>query len=281
MNDKTTLDRIRQRINPYSSTPYLDSLVLLSHILERSRSWILAHPNALLSSSQQEKIHMALKKLEHGVPLPYVLGSWEFYQLSFKVTPDVLIPRPETELLVDYAREWLGSHPTRRSCADIGTGSGCIPISIAHHTPDSHFTAGDLSRESLRIAQINAAKHKVDENISFYQGHLMQALGGTFDLITANLPYIPRSKLVSLDVYGREPTRALDGGREGLKYISSLLHSAPRKLKKGGLTLIEIDESQGKEVYLLGKKYFPQAKVSVSQDLSGKDRLLIIQTREP
>jgi len=281
VNDKTTLDRVRQRIKPHSSTPYLDALVLLSHILERSRSWILAHPNALLSSSQQEKIRLALKKLEQGIPLPYILGTWEFYQLPFKVTPDVLIPRPETELLVDYAREWLGSHPTRRSCADIGTGSGCIPISIAYHIPDAHFAAGDLSLKALKIARMNAAKHKVRENISLFQGHLMQALGGTFDLITANLPYIPRSKLVSLDVYGREPTRALDGGREGLKYISSLLHSAPRKLKKGGLILIEIDGSQGKEAYGVGKKCFPQAQVSVSQDLSGKDRLLIIQTREP
>jgi len=281
VNEKTTLDRVRQRINSYSSTPYLDALVLLSHILDRSRSWILAHPNALLSTGQQEKIRMALQKLEDGVPLPYVLGLWEFYQLTFKVTPDVLIPRPETELLVDYAREWLGSHPSRRSCADIGTGSGCIPISITHHIPDSHFTASDLSLKALKIARMNAVKHKVRENISFFQGHLLQALGGTFDLITANLPYIPRSKLVSLDVFGREPTQALDGGREGLKYISSLLHSAPRKLKEGGLILIEIDESQGKRAYGLGKKCFPQAKVSVSQDLSGKDRLVIIQTREP
>lgn len=275
---QTTLQHIRQRIDPLSDTPYLDAQVLLSHILDRPRSWILAHPQITFSPAQAQDLEKALLSLESGIPLPYVLEYWEFYRLRFRITPDVLIPRPETELLVDQAIEWLQAHPSRRFCADIGTGSGCIAISVAHHIPDTHFIANDLSIDSIKVAKINAKKHNVNRQISFYQGHLLQALEGRFDLFLANLPYVPTPKLKKLDVYGREPTRALDGGLKGLKYISALLSSAPYKLKEGGMILLEIDESQGQEARQLGEHAFPHAAVSVHQDLAGQDRMLIIQT---
>jgi release factor glutamine methyltransferase len=223
-------------------------------------------------------LEKALHKLESGLPLPYALGYWEFYKLRFRITPDVLIPRPETELLVERAIEWLKAHPARRFCADIGTGSGCIAIAIAHHLSGSQFIANDISMESLKIARRNAKEHQVRRQISFYQGYLLQALKGRFDLILANLPYIPTPKLETLEVFGREPTRALHGGPTGLTYISELLTSAPNTLKEGGMILLEIDESHGPEAKQLAVQVFPDATVSTHQDLAGQDRMLIIQT---
>ncbi len=278
VKSQITLEHIRQRIDPCSDTPYLDAQVLLSHILDRPRSWVLAHPAVTLSPAQFQALDEALARLESGVPLPYVIESWEFYRLRFRITPEVLIPRPETELLVDQAIKWLQAYPSRRFCADIGTGSGCIAISVAHHIPDTHFIANDLSIDCIKVAKINAKKHNVNRQISFYQGHLLQALRGRFDLLLANLPYVPTAKLKKLDIYGREPTRALDGGPKGLNYISALLSTAPNKLKEGGMMLIEIDESQGQEARKLGEHAFPHAAVSVQQDLAGQDRMLIIQT---
>ncbi len=278
MKSQTTLQRIRQRLDGFSDTPFLDSQVLLSYILNRPRSWILAHPNFTLTPSQRKTLQKALQKLEKGVPLPYVLGYWEFYQLRFRITPDVLIPRPETELLVDLAIDWLRAHPSRRSCADIGTGSGCIAISVAHHMSNSQFIANDISMDSLKIAKINATKHQVSRQIAFYQGQLLQAMRGKFDLILANLPYIPTSKLKALDVDKHEPHHALNGGPSGLKYISELLSSAPHFLKKGGGIVLEIDESQGPKAKQLAEHAFPHAAVSLRKDLAGQDRMLLIQT---
>lgn len=260
-----------------SDSPSLDAQVLLSDLLNRPRAWILAHPEVSLSQSQQQRLDKSIEKLLNGVPLPYILGRWEFYNLEFIVTPDVLIPRPETELLVEYAIDWLEGHPSRRSCADIGTGSGCIGISIAHRVSNAHFIANDITFEALAVARENAQRHNVLGQIRFFQGTLLQAVGGKFDLIAANLPYIPEGRLSTLEVYGREPSRSLNGGPGGLRWISQLLSMAPYKLGKGGVLLLEIDETQGAQVKRLGKESFPEASITIKQDLSGQDRLLIIR----
>lgn len=272
------LQEIRRRLAPHSDTPYLDAQVLLSHEVDHPRSWLLAHPEFSPTPDQDRNIQDALQKLENGIPLPYVIGSWEFYNLRFHLTPHVLIPRPETEMLVDYAIQWLNNHPHRKRCIDLGTGSGCVAISIAHHCPQTCFLAGDIDLKSLRVTRKNINEHRLSERISLFQGHLLQAVNTRFDMIVANLPYIPYKRLINLPVYEQEPRKALDGGEDGLRFIRTFLSTAPHKVSPGGLILLEIDESHGREAARLAKRAFPNAHVSIAQDLRGLDRMLIIQT---
>ena len=272
------LQIIRRRLAALSDTPYLDAQVLLSHILGQRRVWILAYPDPSLTPLQHQNLTRALRRLESGVPLPYVIGHWEFYTLDFDLTPDVLIPRPETELLVERAIAWLQSHPARRNCADIGTGSGCIAVTLAKHIPDLKILATDISPKALQVAQQNAHKHGVEPQISFLEDNLLTSVEGKFDVICANLPYIPTSTLKTLAIYGREPTQALDGGPKGLNLIQSLMSAAPRNLAPGGLILLEIDSSHGPTAKQLARNIFPKADVQLHSDLAGHDRILTVQT---
>jgi release factor glutamine methyltransferase len=273
----TTLRHIRQRLQPVSDTPALDAQVLLAHVLEVSRSWLLAHPEAELSGEAENRLQAALARLESGEPLPYVLGHWEFYGLDLSLSPDVLIPRPETELLVEQAIDWLKAHPQRRRAADVGSGSGCIAVALAVHVPDLRLVAGDISLAALKIAQRNAVHHHVAERIDFLASDLLPPVATHFDLICANLPYIPTKVLKSLAVYRSEPSLALAGGLQGLDLIQRLLFSAPSRLAQGGLILLEIEASQGEAACRLATQAFPQAKVHLLQDLAGRDRLVRVE----
>ncbi|MEA2008831.1 MAG: peptide chain release factor N(5)-glutamine methyltransferase, partial [Chloroflexota bacterium] len=275
---QTLLQNTRRRLAALSDTPYLDAQVLLSHVLEQQRVWVLAHPTPSLTPAQRENLAQALLRLESGVPLPYVIGHWEFYALDFTLTPHVLIPRPETELLVEKAITWLRRHPSRRSCADIGTGSGCIAVTLAKHIPDAKILATDVSFNALQVAQGNARKHGVETQISFLGDDLLAGVAQRFDVVCANLPYVPTPALKALKVYGREPTQALDGGAKGLTVIRSLMEVVPRNLASGGLVLLEIDSSHGPEAVQLAQGTFPTAKVQIHADLAGHDRILAIQT---
>lgn len=260
-----------------SETPSLDAQVLLAHIFEKPRAWVLAHPEEDLSSEQQAALSQTLSQLGTGTPLPYVLGHWEFYGLEFTLSPAVLIPRPETELLVEEALTWLRQRTNCVSAIDIGTGSGCIAISLAIHIPDLKVIATDISQEAIKIAQKNAQKHSVSEQIEFVETNLLNFERSTFNIICANLPYIPTTTLHSLKVYGREPTLALDGGPDGLNTIRELLKQAPQYLAPKGLLLLEIDASQGIAALCLAQEAFPKAHVKLLPDLVGHDRLIRIE----
>jgi release factor glutamine methyltransferase len=273
-----TLKETRQRLENTSDTPGLDAQVLLAHVLKQPRTWILAHPQFELTPEQRREIEASIKRLLDGEPLPYVLGHWEFYGLDFIVTPDVLIPRPETELLVETAQKWLESNPAPRRAADIGTGCGCIAISMAVHTPDLHILATDISAAALQVAQRNAIKHQVDSSISFAQCDLFPPNRQTFDLICANLPYIPSEILKNLSVYQSEPSLALEGGPQGLTPIRRLLQNAAERLTGGGLMLLEIEASQGEPAAAEARANLPSASIEVLADLAGRDRLLKIES---
>ncbi|GAB4581268.1 MAG: peptide chain release factor N(5)-glutamine methyltransferase [Anaerolineales bacterium] len=310
---QNSLFAIKSRLAPHTSTPSLDAQVLLAHITGQSRAWLLAHPEVPLTSAQNAQLELSLQQLESGLPLPYLLGEWEFFGLKFKVTPDVLIPRPETELLVETALEWLKTHqqPETTSlngrlmqtkgavyAADIGTGSGCIAISLAVHCPKLHLLATDLSPAALAIARHNAKTHGVSDRISFLQADLLNNLQSPIpnistrlstklqfpisklQLLLANLPYIPTATLHTLQVCEREPTLALDGGPDGLSLISRLLAQAATSLAPGGLMLLEIEATQGDAVLALARHYFPNALLHLKADLAGHDRLLSIQTSQ-
>jgi release factor glutamine methyltransferase len=211
-----------------------------------------------------------------------VLGHWEFFGLDFVLTPNVLIPRPETELMVERAIKWLKVTPERRTIADVGTGSGCIAVAIAKHIPDAKITATDISLPALKVARQNARKHGLEKHIDFVQCDLLPAHHDPlptdlhFDLICANLPYIPTQTLQGLPVYGREPSLALDGGIDGLDVVRRLFNIAPEWLAPNGMVLLEIEATQGLSAVSLAYDMFDSAEIHLHQDLAGQDRLLEI-----
>jgi release factor glutamine methyltransferase len=271
------LIQLSQRLTPYGETAQLDAQVLVAHHLGKSRSWVLAHPEVILNRSQFKNISQSACRVEKGEPLPYLLGHWEFYQLDFIVTPDVLIPRPETELLVERSINWLRQHPHKRKVLDVGTGSGCIGIAIARHVPDVHLVMADISQEALGIARRNAEKHGILDSVEFHKANLLEGIPGPFDLISANLPYIPTQELERMWVARHEPRLALDGGDRGVDVIASLLEQAKGRLIAGGMLLLEIEESSGAELEKLARKAYPQSSIEILQDLPGKDRCIQLE----
>ena len=281
MDIACALETARDRLTLHSETPSLDAQVLLAHLLDQPRAWLMAHPEHELAARLVRQLETTLDQLEAGEPLPYVLGHWEFYGLDLQVTPDVLIPRPETELLVEHAVRWLQAHPGRRCAADVGTGSGCIAVALAAAVPDLQVLATDISRKALRIARHNARRHGVTKRVRVAQYDLLPAPpppSERLDLICANLPYIPTETLHELEVYGREPELALDGGADGLQLIRRLLELLPGWLAPGGLALLEIEASQGMMALSLAVDTFSEARVRLHQDLAGRDRLVTIET---
>jgi release factor glutamine methyltransferase len=257
--------------------PQQTLLVLLSYVLEQPQTWILAHTEAALSATQQAKLTALIARLKQGEPLPYLTGRQEFFGLSFEVSPAVLIPRPETELLVETALRWLRSHPAANSAVDVGTGSGCIAVSLAVNAPTLHIVATDISAEALAIAQHNAQIHHVEDRITFQKADLISPELGRFDLMCANLPYVPTSKIAKVNSLPYEPALALDGGPDGLALIKRCLAYAPAHIRAPGMLLFEIEASTGNAAIALARKAFPQAKVTLLPDLAGKERLLTIE----
>ena len=287
MPNRDSLTEITSRLASVSDTPALDASVLLARIVERPRSWILAHPELTLTDEQQTQLQSSLARLENGEPFPYVLGRWEFFGLEFEVTPDVLIPRPETELLVEKAISFLQKNPSKTNVADIGTGSGAIAVSIAVNVPKANILAADISAKALQVAKQNAEKHNASERIEFVECDLLPESkvesqmsdhrSSTFDLVCSNLPYIPTNTLKHLPVYQREPTLALDGGEDGLDTFRKLLSIVPDRLAPNALILLEIESTLGEQTAQLARQHFQNANITLHPDLTGRDRLLEIQ----
>jgi release factor glutamine methyltransferase len=256
-------------------TPGNISLLLLSHTLGEPKTWVLAHPEFELNSDEIHTLQSALERLLQGVPLPHLLGEWDFYGRSFSVSADVLIPRPETELLVKRALT-LAARFDRPLIADVGTGSGDIAVTLAAALPRAYVLATDISRPALAIARRNAQRH-LQSDLPLVQADLLQPFSSKFNLICANLPYIPTRTLATLTVAQWEPSLALDGGVSGLDLIEKLLHQALRRLAPGGIILLEIESSLGPATLSLAESIFPAAEIHLHQDLAGKDRLVEIQ----
>jgi release factor glutamine methyltransferase len=280
------LSDVTTQLGLISDTPALDASVLIAHIIHKPRTWVIAHPELSLSPEQQKQLNDLVARLETGEPFPCVLGHWEFFGLEFDVTSDVLIPRPETELLVEKAISQLQESPLERKVADVGTGSGVIAVSIAMHVPDVRILATDISHKALEVARRNARKFNVEERIEFIECDLLphpfaplpvgEGLGvRVFDLICANLPYIPSETLRNLPIFGREPILALDGGPDGLDLIRRLLNLGPR-LALHGMMLLEVEATRGRQAFKLACDIFPEAKIHLHQDLAGQDRVLEI-----
>lgn len=259
-----------------SGNASLEARVLLAHVLQKPSAWILAHEDTPISENQLAFLERLLAQRVSGVPLPYLIGHWEFFGLDFEVNPAVLIPRPETELLVERGLAWLQAHPSGRT-ADVGTGSGCIAVSLAKNCPNACVLTIDRSRDALELARRNAARQQVEGQIVLVQSDLLSAACGPFDLVCANLPYIPEDQLKELPVAQYEPRLALDGGVDGLRLIQALLSDAHRWLAPESLLLLEMQYDQGEAISALAKKYLPDAEIRVIQDLAGLPRMVEVE----
>jgi release factor glutamine methyltransferase len=258
------------------------SQALLSHVLGKPRPWIISHPEHQVTFNQAKEIEFELERLLNGEPLAYITGHQEFYGMDFLVSPDVLIPRPETELMIDEAAQWISPVPITEKIkvADIGTGSGCIAISLACASRNLAVVGTDISRAALRIANHNIHKHQVQAQVTLVQCDLMAPLIHDYNLVCANLPYIPSQTLSNLRVSQFEPELALDGGKDGLKFIRELFHHLDKKITPHSLMLFEIEASQGFLAKNVAEKHFPKADIKILPDLTGLDRLLRIEHRE-
>ena len=275
---------VSHRLEKISATARLDAQVLVAHVMGVNRAWVLAHQDAGLTPEQAQRLEAALVRLEAGDPLPYVLGHWEFFGLEFEVSPAVLIPRPETELLVERVLEWQRAHPKPRLGADVGTGSGCVAVALATNDPYLRVVACDISGDALAVARNNLQKHNVCDDIDLVNCDLLSAFprkpasSPPFDFICANLPYIPTEILKELRVSKSEPWKALHGGLDGLETIRGLLQTAPEQLAPGGLLLMEIEASLGAKAKKLALAAFPGANVYVLRDIAGHERLVVVET---
>lgn len=256
--------------------PRLSAEVLLAHVSGLSRTQILARPDQNVPSDALAHFDRLVERAVAGEPLAYIVGHREFYGLDFTTDARALVPRPETELLVDLALKGL---PENARVADVGTGSGCIAVVIAVRAPSARLTAIDVSPEALTLAQRNAQRHRVADRITFTQTDLLKnAAPAAFHLICANLPYIATPELETLPVVKHEPRLALDGGPDGLTLIRHLLVDAPRVLRPQGRLLLEIGAQQGKAAFALAGAFFPNARVRLHKDLAGLDRIVEVQT---
>ena len=259
--------------------PRLEAEVLLRHALGVDREELFARLQEPLALELQA-LYEALvdRRLEHE-PTAYIIGHKEFFGLDFACSPAALIPRPETELLVETAIEQLHARGSVLA-VDVGTGSGAIAVSLATHLPQARVIATDISDKALALGRRNALAHCVASQIEFVRGSLLEHLSGRFDLIAANLPYIPSQTYNSLPpgIREHEPEAALRAGRRGTALIEAMLSQAVDHLAPGGVLLAEHAWNQGRRLREAATGHFPTADIETRRDLAGLERLLVVRT---
>jgi release factor glutamine methyltransferase len=258
----------------------LNAEVMLGHVLEVSRIGLYLDYDRPLSDAQLGGYRTLVKQRLSGRPLQYVTGSTEFYSLNFEVTPAVLIPRPETEILVEAVVKRLAPLQEALEVADIGTGCGIIAVTLAAHLPQARIWATDRSAEALAVAKANAARHGVSDRIRFAQGDLLAPLSGrehSLAAVASNPPYIPTPQLRQLPVEIRdhEPIVALDGGPDGLDVIRRLISRAAGFLSPGGLFALEVGAGQAGPVAGILERQKQLRPEGIVRDYAGHDRVVL------
>jgi len=254
-------------------SPMLDAELLLVKAIKVTRTYLLAHPEAPVPQESAGIFSSWVKRRATREPLAYILGEKEFYGLSFYVNSSVLIPRPETELLVDAGLQYLRWQNPR--AADIGTGSGAVAVTLAKYAPHAVIWATDISKDALSVAAKNAAEQGVGGRIHFAEGDLLAPLAGEkFNLIISNPPYIPSGEIPHLmpEVSEYEPKGALDGGPDGLDVYHRIITGAPEYLLPGGMVALELGQGEWEPVraMLLSAGF---AGVNVAKDYAGIERV--------
>jgi len=263
-------------------SPSDDARLLMAEALSVSRTWVLANPEAEVPPDRRLLFLSYVARRADHEPAAYIIGHRGFYDLDLEVTPAVLIPRPETELLVEGALEacWTLVAAGRENLlgADLGTGSGAVAIALAVHQPRLRLIAVDRSPAALEVARRNAARYQVLDRIEFREGDLLEGVEGPLDLLVANLPYVPSASIPRLmpDVRGYEPLEALDGGPDGTTLIHRTLQQAIRRMGRPSALRFEIGDGQGRALIAFAARLFPRARVQVARDYAGFERILSI-----
>jgi len=270
----------RRLTNENVESPQWDAELLLAHVLDTNRAQILAWPDRQLTPKQLTRFRELVARRGEREPLAYIIGHREFFGLEFTVDSRVLVPRPETELLVERALDIAREMAAPLHIADVGAGSGAIAVSLAVHLPQAVIYALDESANSLIIVAENARRHGVSDRIQCLAGDLLDPLSERVHLITANLPYVTTEEWQDLapEIRDYEPRAALDGGPDGLVLIGRLLATAAPHLLPGGALLLEIGASQGAAAMALARQHFSAAKVRLYKDYAGLDRVVAIRT---
>jgi release factor glutamine methyltransferase len=254
--------------------------LLLMHALNRDRTFLYAHPEAQIDPAQLEKFDSQIKKRAAGTPTQYLTGHQEFWGMDFEVTPDVLIPRPETEHVIEVALSRIGesrrNNPLR--IADVGTGSGCIAVALAKEFPNAEIFATDISSKALAVAKRNATRHNFANRITFTECNLLEGIPQQpqLNLIVSNPPYVARKDAPSLptDVREHEPELALFAGEDGMEIYPRLIAQAKTHLAEGGLLVLELGAGLFEPVSDLLEARSSWTRVSATQDLAGIVRVI-------
>lgn len=258
--------------------PRLTAEVVLAHALELTRTQLLAQPDRPLTPDQLTRVQRDLDRLVNNEPLAYVVGHREFYDIDLLTDARALIPRPETECLVEYAIKIMADRPAPL-IADVGTGCGAIAVTLAKHLSQARLIATDLSADAVDLARANAQRIGVDARIGFRLGSLLEPITESLDLLAANLPYIDDKDwpYLARTIRGHEPKMAFIGGPDGLDLVRALLRDASRVLHPGSVILLEIGAYHGDAVTEIALLNFPQARVEIKPDYAGLDRLAVIE----
>ena len=262
----------------------IEAEVLLAHVMAASGD---RFGRAQLLASLRERVPGLAQRLFEGLlgrrlarePLAYILGHREFYGLEIGCRAGALIPRPETESLVDIAIGEARSRGGKIRVVDVGTGSGCIAIAIARDAPSAEVTAIERSAQALALARENVSAHGLDARVHVVAGDLLNGTG-MFDVIVGNLPYVPCTAWDALqpEIREHEPRRAIVGGERGTEVIERLIEQSPSHLVAGGVLALEIDASQGDSLIRFASSVFAGARLSVLKDLAGLDRVLVVRS---
>ena len=283
MNITDALVSASQRLDAAAvADPRREAASLLALALDRPNTFLIAHPEYELSDGEAARFDGFVARRERREPFQYIARRQEFYGLDFEVTPDVLIPRPETEILVEEAIKELGklaelSKLSELRFCEIGVGSGCITVSILRNVPDATAVATDISEKALTVARRNGERHTVADRLVLKQGDLFGGVEDKFDLIVSNPPYVPDGDLLDmqLEVRDFEPHNALFAGDDGLDVIRRIISQAPGYLKANGLLLVEIGSGQSSLLVetLIGAEWSP----AFARDLQGIERVLMLR----
>ena len=257
----------------------LEAEVMLMNVMRLQRQDLFSQQEMEVTLQQEQSLAQILERRLKREPLAYILQYKEFYGINLLVNPDVLIPRPETECMVEHAlfMALMGMETPELVIADVGTGTGAIAINLALHLPAARIHAVDCTDAVLNVAAYNIRAHNVGDRVSLGIGDLLEPIPEPVDLILANLPYIPSERVPNLQPEVRwEPELALDGGADGLDLIRRLLEQAPEKLKDHGIVLLELDPEQIPAVKTAAGNIFPEAEISIEKDLAQRDRILVV-----
>ena len=256
---------------------------LLRHALGCTRESLLMTLDSDVSSSDQLRFDSIIGRRAACEPSAYITGHKEFYGLDFKVDPRALVPRPETELIVELALEFAAKRTSRiedLSIAEVGVGCGAIAIALAVNLSGARVVATDISPVALELASENVSRHCVEDRVTLLNGDLLDAVSGPINILVSNPPYIPSAQLAALprEIRDHEPRVALDGGENGMVLIERLICQAKEKLRPGGAMFVEIGWDLGDRVLARSFELWPESEVSITPDLAGLDRILTLRS---